>query len=491
MPILEQTNIEPDICNFLEDLQGNILKSHGRDYSVHIFVEFKSPKAAKEWIKHFAESVTSARKQWQESDSYRKTNRKESGEPFVNFLLSAKGYTVLNFDKSKQYIDLAGTFRLGHKNERLLNDLQDPPLINWEPGYQKEIHALILLADDNYEIILEKAIEVLKDVSRVADIVNTEVGFVVRRDNQAINHFGFVDGISQPLFLKKDIDTAKEQGINNWDPSATLDLVLVKDPFGQGDNSFGSYCVYRKLESDVQGFKKAEQELAGKLGLEGKDAERVGALVMGRFRDGTPVTLAPEKEGLASIINNFNYNEDVEGSKCPFQAHIRKVNPRGDRSDDEQRETLEQQRTHRIVRRSITYTYSKEWQNSRNEEKTLSSQISWCHHQLMYVKEMTIQKLQEESDKKVGLLFLCFQSDISNQFNFIQKRWANNNDFAKKRIGLDAVIGQGKKQPDGQKWLGKDGNEVYCDFSGFVTMKGGEFFFAPSISFLKTITKWP
>jgi hypothetical protein len=55
---------------------------------------------------------------------------------------------------------------------------------------------------------------------------------------------------------------------------------------------------------------------------------------------------------------------------------------------------------------------------------------------------------------------------------------------------LDGIAGQGKKQIDAQLWpkeWGKD-DKMPFDFYNFVTMKGGEFFFAPSISFLKNIS---
>lgn len=174
---------------------------------------------------------------------------------------------------------------------------------------------------------------------------------IKNRKWQAIEHFGFRDGISQPLFLKEDIErVAKEQGTDKWNPTAPLELVLVKDPLGEGDHSFGSYCVYRKLEQDVRGFKEAERELARKLGLSGKNAERAGALAVGRFRDGTPVTLSPTEQNPEPVSNNFNYDEDQEGTKCPFHAHIRKTNPRGDKNDRYQ--TLEEHRANRIVRRA-------------------------------------------------------------------------------------------------------------------------------------------
>jgi deferrochelatase/peroxidase EfeB len=93
----------------------------------------------------------------------------------------------------------------------------------------------------------------------------------------------------------------------------------------------------------------------------------------------------------------------------------------------------------------------------------------------------------------VGLLFMCFQSNIARQFGFMQKSWANNLNFVQPATGLDPVIGQ-KAAGDVasvQQWppqWGKPGKKAF-DFGQFVTMKGGEFFFAPSLSFLRNVKK--
>ena len=52
-------------------------------------------------------------------------------------------------------------------------------------------------------------------------------------------------------------------------------------------------------------------------------------MIVGRFDDGTPLTLQRTDGAAQAIMNNFTYDSDGDGHKCPFHAHIRKTNPRG------------------------------------------------------------------------------------------------------------------------------------------------------------------
>jgi deferrochelatase/peroxidase EfeB len=59
--------------NMLQNLQGNILKGHGRNFSVHIFLQFESdPQSVRNWVRDFAEHyVTSTQRQLKEADEFR------------------------------------------------------------------------------------------------------------------------------------------------------------------------------------------------------------------------------------------------------------------------------------------------------------------------------------------------------------------------------------------------------------------------------------
>lgn len=62
-----KAELPPDLESPLSDIQGNILKSHGRDHSQHLFITFTDVGKAKKWVALMAGRVTSAAKQWKES----------------------------------------------------------------------------------------------------------------------------------------------------------------------------------------------------------------------------------------------------------------------------------------------------------------------------------------------------------------------------------------------------------------------------------------
>ena len=115
------------------------------------------------------------------------------------------------------------------------------------------------LASSDEQKLIQAVETIMKELPSSLDIIGIEEGKVIRNDkNQVIEHFGHPDGVSQPLFYSTDYDKFLQgQNIKNednqlakfGDPRAPLNLVLTHDPLGEGDYSFGSYMVYRKLQT--------------------------------------------------------------------------------------------------------------------------------------------------------------------------------------------------------------------------------------------------
>lgn len=475
---LAWTKANPDELKMLQNLQGNILKGHGRHFTANIFFKFDPAKLleCKRGLRELANyHLTNAYKQLLDAKRYRESGR--GAGAFCHLALTFKGYQALGLaDRAPEDED----FRGGMSSGSSISALTDPSVDSWETPFQQEIHGILLAAhetESQTSILADKLITLLEEVG--CTIIHTQRGkalFNAKKDG--IEHFGYVDGRSQPLMLLEDImaETAKE-GSSRWDPAFPLSAALVPDPGTSNPLSFGSFFIFRKLEQDVRAFKRAEQEVADKLKLVGEDRELAGAMLVGRFEDGTPVTLSKEARDLPPP-NNFNYEGD-NGSRCPFHAHIRKTNPRGSGGFEAEPE----ERQHLMPRRGIPYEDVARLVPPTNlpQAETLTE-----------FEEKVASKLP---NGEVGLLFMAYNHKIAEQFKFTQQVWANNSGFPNQPggpHGIDPIIGQGENQAGDQKlpneWDNADrGTNNNCPFAGFVKMKGGEYFFSPSLTFLKNL----
>lgn len=518
-------------------LQGNIVKGHGRDHTVNLFLQFTGDPAKpadrdklRDLLRWLALTyVTSAYQQLIEREQY--TRLGVPGSLFGNLFLTRSAYVKLGFEAqlSAWFPDPRDHEAPDHapflaRMAGLAGELHDQlPAVAREPLEEAyaagTIDALLLLADDSRDHLLRTARSLITRLEQeeVARVVAVEHGTVLRNtEGQGIEHFGYVDGRSQPLFLASDFRDLDQYGRINfltrervddgvsggasgrmdaWNPVARLSLALVKDPGVESADAYGSYYVFRKLEQNVRGFAEAERALAAALRL--SDPARAGAMMVGRFRDGTPLVLSPDDRALPAQSNNFRYDGldanhqpdpnaplDPLGLKCPFQAHIRKVNPRQNvnvvDAETSPADLAVQDRLRRIVRRGITY----------GERQGTTA---------------TDANLADLPPGGVGMLFACFQSSIRNQFAFMQTQWANRFGFRVgggdlDSTGLDPIIGHRLDGSLPHHWRREYGGTFHHDqfvsflplskshptelgFQGFVRFRGGEFFFAPSLPF--------
>jgi len=503
---------DPAYEQILKDLQGGTIKSYGRNYSLYIFVQFDKEKVkdVKQLIRDEAKNITSTWEQLKQTETYNKMRQQDpsfSGELCKNFFLSYQGYKTFGFDpanpkpneQGKQGSKIDDTsFTKGMKQDwEDSYRLEKPPKDYWYNPPEScdigkdQIDSLILIAHNCLEDLKKEANSIIDKCEEFGKVVACEAGYGLKDSKDktkplSIGPFGFADSISQPLFLKKDYDKyCENQNIEQWDPKASLNLGLVKDPFGE-PYSYGSYCVWQKLETNLELFEQKVGELANALDC---DCERASALVIGRFKDGTPLALSdqPNQKDGSSIANNFNYADDFPGSKCPVQAHIRKVNPRKDDADKE-----ESRKNKRIVRAARTY-----FDNPKALQTSDMSQL--CLNKLDYLNEVSKQSLEKNIASISGLLFVCFQERIVLHFQELQQNWADKREFPRsKEIYLEPVIGhpaiKGKERPPDrqtwpQKWNNGDSKDNFTPypFWGCIKNKGGEFFYAPSISFLEKL----
>ncbi|MEM8699832.1 MAG: hypothetical protein AAGF44_11700, partial [Pseudomonadota bacterium] len=291
---------------------------------------------------------------------------------------------------------------------------------------------------------------------------------------QMTEHFGYRDAISQPFFegtqRARDASEVEKRfhqvpvgdfvlGFRNSrkqptpdislpegaDPQSYLPLTEAHKPdFGR----FGSFQVVRQLEQDVPGFNRLVEAAADRLGAEPeppatgpewlatwrkwmhglpadlRKKERAAALLMGRWRDGTPLIAEtglpdPQHPGQAlrenqppQPANNFGFHHmDSAGLICPIGSHVRRVNPR-DCLPPGPDKSLELTLGHRIMRRSRLYGPAVE--NGAFEASDTSPR---------------------------GLLFICFNTDLNRQFEFTQHTWINNPNFGRQTGEIDPILG--------------------------------------------------
>jgi deferrochelatase/peroxidase EfeB len=189
--------------------------------------------------------------------------------------------------------------------------------------------------------------------------------------------------------------------------------------------------------------------------------EKLAAKFVGRWRDGTPVELSPDCEDSA-IVNdkdsnvNFTFGEDQTGSRCPIGAHIRRTNPR-DAFGFETR--LINRR--RITRRGLPYgPYAPEDQPVRDDEER-------------------------------GIAFMALNANLSRQFEFVQQQWVEYGNDSK--LGNEKDLLVGNRENGGRFMVQGDesGNNPPFMCGGipnFVELRGGDYFFIPSMTALKMMS---
>jgi Dyp-type peroxidase family len=456
-----------DDLTMLDELQANIVHAHVRDNLSVLFLQFPNQADGRAFLVGLVPLMKSALTHLNELEQFKTAGT--PGTPYVGVGLSRAGYTALGVAAAPQ----DSSFNRGMKDPATKQALADPPVSVWEAPYRQDIHAVVLIGDSGDAAAAVRREEVLALLPSSAVVLGEETGLSLRNDNgDGIEHFGYIDGRSQPLFLIEDINDEQDgsDGTNTWDPAFPLDRVLVPDPAAPDPTvHFGSYLIFRKLEQNVRRFKQAEEDLADALALIGDDTERAGAMIVGRFEDGTPLTLQNEEGSHHPVMNNFTYDSDLRGAKCPFQGHIRKTNPRGSGLF----QAPADERLHLMARRGQTYG---ERLDDPNDESVLPA---------------------GRPTGGVGLLFMAFNANINiqddfalAQFDFTQSAWANNPNFpgvpaGAPAPGLDPVIGQGVR-PDQtyvNEWAGSAASQVTA-IPQAVRMRGGEYFFAPSLAFL-------
>ncbi len=235
-------------------------------------------------VSEIAPWVKSMREQLAEVDAFRREGRR--GTVFVNLALSAHGMRKLGLRAPPD-----AAFAAGMK-ERSDAFLRDPPVAAWELPYRQNFDAVVVIGAATRTAANRRARSVrrlLNDDEVIVVERGHEIAQTINGRRTAVEHFGFADGISQPVY----IDDGSPPGLG-WGDHAPLSTILVREaPEDATEATYGSFMVFRKLEQDTAAFAAHEALIASRLAASPGSQLDPGALLVGRHRNGTPLATSP------------------------------------------------------------------------------------------------------------------------------------------------------------------------------------------------------
>lgn len=428
----------------LDDIQSGVLRPRPSPYAAtYIVLRIDDRRAGRELMRRLSEVVTSA------------ANPNRPGrDVWISVAITYEGLKALGVPQASLE-SFTWEFRQGMAaRAAALGDAGESAPEHWEPPFGTSQAHVILVGVAPDAAQLEAAVA----RGREAFASLPDVTPVWRQDCYAPpdekEPFGFKDGISHPA-----IEGSGIPGSNPLEPPLKAgELVLgyldemdsyPPQPTPEILGRNGTYIVFRKLHQKVAAFRQYLRENAS--GAE--DGELLAAKMMGRWRSGAPLALCPTHDDAAlgadsSRNNAFLFREDdAVGYKTPPGSHVRRCNPRD-------ADVAGVVRLHRMVRRGTAYG------------------------------PVLPAGVLEDDGAERGLMFAFVGAHLKRQFEFVQSEWVNGGEFLGLGDAKDPVVGA------------KEGSGSYSiprlpiprrmqGLSQFVTTRGGEYGFMPSLRALR------
>jgi Dyp-type peroxidase family len=467
----------------VDDIQGNIFPGFSTRFQRLLGFRFETPAdtGAFRWLQDVGTEVHSMRDCLQARKERRDILSTGGERPtldytFVNVAFSIAGLRKLSFSTENiaEALFTNGMYwdakSLG---DAVSADAQSLP-VNWKVGGSTETtpDALLIVGADHKQALEQKVQQLLAGLGEGqrypgVSCFYDDAGALIPGDKE---HFGFKDGISQvgirglmpepsadfvnPRYLPPTESDAKYyfkpgsplvqpgQFIFGYPSQPSAGDLSRPGTIAVGGEAWmknGSYLVYRRLSQDVDLFRRETARLAESLNAtyqtQSFTADRVQALLVGRWPDGTPLSVSPQNAdaniaGDRLAINHFDYTRagtpdvrvvsgmppqerviagssgDYHGLKCPLFAHIRQVNPRSAASDLGSHGTA---LAMQMLRRGVPFG-------------------------------PTVDEAPEHMDR--GLHFISYQASIQQQFRRLNNIWMNSQ-HGPHEGGDDMLIGQG------------------------------------------------
>jgi deferrochelatase/peroxidase EfeB len=267
----------------------------------------------------------------------------------------------------------------------------------------------------------------------------------------AHEHFGYRDRLSQPVIEGTGIEPTPGSG-----PPIRAGEFFLGYPDEDGSGAAlpqpevlsrnGSYVAYLRMQEHVGAFR----DFLRQHGETPEQQELIAAKLMGRWRSGAPLVLAPDKDnaGLGADMqrnNDFNFGKmDPYGYGCPLGAHIRRMNPR---------DTAANMSRRKMIRRGGTYGPA-------------------------------LPEGAPEDGIERGIAAFVGCASLVRQFEFAMNVWTNDPNFHELGNERDPIFGT----QDGTFDMTIPKRPIRKKIKGlpsFTTIRGGAYFFLPGIRALR------
>jgi Dyp-type peroxidase family len=434
----------------LDDIQATVLRYRPEPYyGTHVMLHVDDARAGRELLRRLTPHVDSAAEWWQ------------AGEPWIAVAITYPGLVALGVpEDSLQSFPEAFREGMAARADKLLDHGDNDPK-HWEPHFGSGlIHIGVSVFSDS-----EETWRRTMDMARRNYEGRPGLTVLSAEDFGAqpgdLNPLGYKDSIGQPAVEGSGVDPLPGQGpaikpgelILGYPGEAGVPLPAPQ-PEVLGRN--GTYVGLRKYQTRVATFNRFLQEHAATE----DDRQLLAAKLVGRWRSGAPLTLAPDHDdpalGADPLRNNdFTYAADPDGRQVPLGSHMRRMNPR-----DTEMALLADVNIHRIIRRSTTY-------GAPYDPTAISPQ---------------------DDETPRGLHFIFISAKAMATMEFLQQEWINNGNFMSLGEERDPNIGL---QEDGAAFtIPKEPvRRRIHGIETFNVLRGGEYFFMPSLSALGWIGK--
>jgi Dyp-type peroxidase family len=428
-----------------DDIQHILLTRAPAMTGRYEFLSFRNAAGGRAWIAAIMDKVHSAEAM---RASINTDNR------WVTVAFTWNGLRALGVDESS-LASFPEEFQQGMVTRaQMLGDTGANHPDNWIGGLASpDLHAIVILFARNAAERERSRAEHEKLVARCegVEVLSTLDLEATPPFDYAHDHFGYRDRLSQPV-----IEGSGEEPTPGSGEALKAGEFILGYPDENGPpfqlprpellSRNGSFMAYRRLEEHVGAFRDFLKEH----GKTPEEEELIAAKLMGRWRSGAPLVLAPDKDDPAlgadpQRHNDFNYKQqDPVGYAVPLGSHIRRMNPR---------DTAANMNRRRMIRRGATYG-------------------------------PPLPEGSPDDGQERGIAAFVICASLIRQFEFAQNVWANDRNFHELGNERDPIIGNQDgtleykipKRPIRKKITG---------LPAFTTVRGGAYFFLPGLKALQ------